>query len=691
MKNLLAAAMVAACLAATGVPAQTPFGGDDSGCVPDTKDHLACSNGIAKAFGKLVGGVDKCHIKQAVAAFKGTPVDDETCETGVSKSAKAKFDAAVAKLAPKCTAAVLGGAAAFESVLLSDKSNPQSLDAQNAGPYCDGTADIDPSGDDAGKIPLTADGLKCANSVAKRLGKLTAAVLKCHASMATSGFKGGSTDDESCEMAAVTKFDAGTTKILAKCPTCLDAPTQHALADSPTTGVTAQADGANFIVYPCPPTTTTTTTMPCVPTSGPPCLTCANASKLAFSTNTGSGNCGMAVTNTGTTFINLACGGLYTGGGQNTVPLPEIVPDYGNLFVDISACTGTMMTLSGAPLSETCSNQSCTGAGCFYGPPLPVPNSTSTPTSVCVVNTVSQSASGTADCSTGEASINLPLNSEIWLTGDLYLNAPGIQTCPVCNQSCNAGSNKNGPCNSDGDCPGAGAGSCGSSKTCSKGPHINDACQVDGDCCPTPSSCTGGAAGSCSGATLTNRCHGGSSYTHNGPCTPADTNLGSSGPTSLECPPDFNDIGGLPIAYALTTGTQSKTGMNTGGGGGLNTICGFCRDVSALGTGCFDGDPNPSCPSPKALTPCLTNADCPANYPDCQQKDSGAFGPAGGSVRTITETGVPGGALLDGMAHPSKLVSVFCVPPTFNSVVDNSGSLPGPGAVALDGTVQLVP
>jgi len=36
-------------------------------------------------------------------------------------------------------------------------------------------------------------------------------------------------------------------------------------------------------------------------------------------------------------------------------------------------------------------------------------------------------------------------------------------------------------------------------------------------------------------------------------------------------------------------------------------------------------------------------------------------------------------------------VSVFCIPPAYDSTTDTNGGLPGPGAVALPGMAQLVP
>jgi len=172
----------------------------------------------------------------------------------------------------------------------------------------------------------------------------------------------------------------------------------------------------------------------------------------------------------GTVLKNLACGGLYTGGGTNSVPLPYAVPDMGNSLTGVSACSGTSLTLANLTSAQTGSNRNCTSVGCLFGPPLPIPNPSSTPTSVCVINSVTTNASGATDCSSGASSLSLPLNSEIFLDGDLFPNAPGIQVCPVCNKTCSAGTNLNGPCNTDADCPGAASGSCAGSTRCHGGP-----------------------------------------------------------------------------------------------------------------------------------------------------------------------------------------------------------------------------
>jgi hypothetical protein len=320
-----------------------------------------------------------------------------------------------------------------------------------------------------------------------------------------------------------------------------------------------------------------------------------------------------------------------------------------------SCVSGTgNFNLANLTSAQTGSNRNCTSVGCLFGPPLPIPNSGSTPTSVCVVNVVATNASGTGNCNTGTTHLNLPLTSQLYLVGDLYPAAPGIQVCPVCNHTCNAGTNLNGPCNVDADCP-------------------------------------GGGAGSCAGA---NVCHSGAGNPGDGnPCTPADTVVGtlSDFPTSHDCPPPATlNIGGLPIAFDLVTSTKTLTAVNNTASGQNNVFCGYCRDVNNLGTGCFSGDPNGACPNPSsAIIKCNTNADCNSNYPDCVQKSAGAFGPAGGGARTITVNGSPAGNLSDGAAHASTLASIFCIQPTFNATVDSAGDLPGPGAVTLSGTAQL--
>jgi hypothetical protein len=79
-------------------------------------------------------------------------------------------------------------------------------------------------------------------------------------------------------------------------------------------------------------------------------------------------------------------------------------------------------------------------------------------------------------------------------------------------------------------------------------------------------------------------------------------------------------------------------------------------------------------------------AACSGTFESCEQKNNGAFGPAGGNNRTITAIG--NGMSIIGGPSAATLVSIFSIRPTFDATVDAAGDLPGPGAVALPGTAE---
>jgi len=166
------------------------------------------------------------------------------------------------------------------------------------------------------------------------------------------------------------------------------------------------------------------------------------------------------------------------------------------------------------------------------------------------------------------------------------------------------------------------------------------------------------------------------------PCTPETSALGAGYPTSQDCPPDpANYIGSLSVPFALTTGAQTKTAVSRGT---QTAFCGFCRDPDSTA---FEGSQNTPAGPPHV---CSTDADCTtAPFTSCQQKDPGAFNQP--SATMITETGSPAGDLRDGASHDATLVSVFCLPPSFSPLADPAAGLPGPGATALPGAMQLVP
>ena len=321
---------------------------------------------------------------------------------------------------------------------------------------------------------------------------------------------------------------------------------------------------------------------------------------------------GELLDDSGAHISDLTSGGLYFGGGLEGVPLPAAVPASGTTLTAITACnpdTGAI-TIGSRSAAQTGSNANCSATGCLFGPPLPIPNPTAASTSTCVVNVVSSNASGTGNCDGNITSLNLPLASGIYLTGDLNPSITGIQPCPICTGG-----------------------------TCKGGPNDTVA------------------------------------------CTPGTTTPGDQYPTSNDCPPPVGAfLGNLPIAFDLSTGLRSKTAFDN-----LptqaNVFCGYC----ASNAGVFK---NPA-------QTCTTNATCVTGiFTKCRQKDAGAFQTdllALNTARTINETGTPSACLADGASHSATMVSVFCTAPTFNGIVDGSADLPGPGAVSLPGTSQLLP
>jgi len=358
------------------------------------------------------------------------------------------------------------------------------------------------------------------------------------------------------------------------------------------------------------------------PGSGGGC--CNGDGFINFTSTIGSGDCGDIIDSTGMVVTNVQCGGLYTGGGGNSVPLPYALPDKSSAVSAITACAADVATLGAATSTQTGSRKNCTASGCFFGAPLPVPNPGSTPTSVCVINTLSANVSGTVNCATGATDISAPLSSVLFLTGDTSTDPgstiAGIQPCPLC-----------------------------SGGTCIAGPNNGMA------------------------------------------CTPGTSAINPSFPTSNDCPPDpmFN-IGTLPVNFALSSGALTWSGTTATNDTGSTVsvqnrvFSGFCRDAD--GTGAFSGA------TPATAQLCWENgmavgAACGGVFESCEQRNNGAFGPAGGANRTIVAIG----NAMSILSGPSAgtLVSIFSIRPTFDPTVDAAGDLPGPGAVALPGTAQL--
>src|SRR6516225_7744057 len=83
--------------------AQTPFGGDDTGFIPPATD-AKCEAGAAKAQGKLIACILKCHASRASGKLADDTAEDSCEKTLVGKSCAALFAGAIAKLkgCPAC-------------------------------------------------------------------------------------------------------------------------------------------------------------------------------------------------------------------------------------------------------------------------------------------------------------------------------------------------------------------------------------------------------------------------------------------------------------------------------------------------------------------------------------------------------------------------------------------------------------
>ncbi|TMB48316.1 MAG: hypothetical protein E6J56_25265 [Deltaproteobacteria bacterium] len=564
-------------------------------------------------------------------------------------------------------------------------------------------------------------------------------------------------DEESCENVAQGRYNSAADKLTAMgiCPLCQSNANQKATGSS----VITQFDNANASMYPCPASTTTTTTTTTSTTSSTTSTTsttllpgsttttlplptttttststttstlgctCAGGtpSQMTFTTGLRTGACGHLASDTNPNFFTLQCAGLYVGGAGVGVPLPFAIPTNSTTVTNVTACAGTSLTLSGTTPAEAgnnrCSGGSnhngscttnadcpggkcnfliCTNAGCLFGPPLPLPNGAhlNAATSTCVINTITGNGSGTGDCNAGTiTNYSLPLSSDIFLAGDLLAmrcvggTTPGA-TCAagggcgtVAPGSCPGGTcvNDNGRCTdngaaccSDADCN-TGAGATCETGACSGGTNNGNGCITSADC-PGGGQCRTFIQPCPICEPTSHKCNGGPNDAL--ACTPVSTPDDGDYPTSHECPPNTSlSIGALPIALHNDTGTISLTAQNKTDQN--NVFCGYCKNKF---TNAFR---NP-------FVACNTNTDCASftGFTSCGQRTSGAFSSAD-IARTIYETGLPAGPLTTGgPAVHQILVSIFCIPPTFSPAVDAAADLPGPGAVAFDGSVVMTP
>jgi hypothetical protein len=228
---------------------------------------------------------------------------------------------------------------------------------------------------------------------------------------------------------------------------------------------------------------------------------------LEFTNGTAGGTCGETLDGSNVLIKNLTCGGLNIGGGGSLVGEGPTPDGSTSLFALSCAaggacdggCAGSICnigpTSTAPPLNSTAPD--CTTTGCFFGTPLPIPNPALPSLTTCALNTWASPASGTLDLSTGASSTSVPLNSDVYLTGNV------AQPCPKCVAGvCDRGPRAGLTCvatSSTGytrDCPTGGVGTIAS--PCPGGQTGNSDCCNPASACDCP--CTAGGGGCCDGA-----------------------------------------------------------------------------------------------------------------------------------------------------------------------------------------------
>jgi len=150
----------------------------------------------------------------------------------------------------------------------------------------------------------------------------------------------------------------------------------------------------------------------------------------------------------------------------------------------------------------------------------------------------------------------------------------------------------------------------------------------------------------------------------------------------------FCDRGPRATLACTTTNTQGLTrDCLTGGVGAPPKDC----QAGVMGhDGCIDGThvgPIAVDLSPLTTGPASKTADGNGNFCPGQGGTPGTPGCFNQPMcRTITENGVPSGAISIGVPATGTLASVFCIGATQNGLVNFAADLPGPGAVSLPGT-----
>jgi hypothetical protein len=360
--------------------------------------------------------------------------------------------------------------------------------------------------------------------------------------------------------------------------------------------------------------------------------------------------------------LGLSC--LYIGGGGNTATAPNANPDGPDTLFAVTGCTGNTLTVGGdAGTGATGANNNgwgghLIGTDCSLGP-YATKHCTRT-NAACTTDTecggtglcnpdprcvfgpplpVPAAATSTcvlnvfrADASGSVDKAAGSSNVSLPLASYVYLTGNTDKFC----RNGAPGTNTRGLCTSTADCtgaPGAVAGVCATETPC-------PTCEDFG----TPG---------------TFHCISGKN--HGAACTPVGSKL-----TSLDClPKPLEFLGPLGVDLApLGTGPVALTAQQNPA---RNNGFFFCP-VNGAGSCTYTTTAGSTC-----------------------QRTAGCFGRT--NCARIEESGSAAGSLVDNATHPVTISAVFCIPATGNALVDGGAGadLPGPGAVSITGTFQLLP
>jgi hypothetical protein len=388
--------------------------------------------------------------------------------------------------------------------------------------------------------------------------------------------------------------------------------------------------------------------------------------------NNGAGACGSNADCAKLFDLGASC--LYIGGGLASLVPPGPTPDGSTTIFDVTDCSQNSLALTPADTgsSRTCTvGPSTTSKHCVNGHPgngNGVCDTDADCQPVCVNQSGAQ-CNGEVDCHCIDGAPGLPGKDLGTCNVQGTCGDTPTGTCSGdSNTPCNCNLECNGGCNTNSNC---GVSSAGGSATL--------VCLPDSNCFfgnPLPINNLG-----------TSTCV--LNVIDDGVTGTADKGLGTS-------------ISTVPLkSWVFLTGVDQDNFAN----GNACPICdsGTCNAGPNKGLACTTNSSlktTHDCPPPPylflaplsvTLGP-LTSATAMSTSDSAgifcnPQMDGGAFGLA--NARKLIENGSPAAGPLSVTNQDATLASIFCIPGTNNLLIDASANLPGPGAIALPGSVRL--